>query len=288
MSGWWYGEYKPAAPLQVQGGIKASGKGGFAKKWWGKRWLEVLESFHIGTRLARGRGYAKKGQVANLSIETGRIKASVQGTRARPYTITVELAPYSETEWEGVLEEIRENPLVAARLLAGDMPEELEELCARKKLPLFPKKRGDMTTNCSCPDRSNPCKHIAAVFYVMAEAFDGDPFLLLRLRGLDREAFLARLGPVSPEDIEESEEISSPCPLPAEPAIFWDTAGDTPDIAPLSAPGKTHAALLRRLGTPPFWRGSEGFAEAMTAIYETAACGTEALHREIEENGGKR
>ena len=41
---------------------------------------------------------------------------------------------------------------------------------------------------CSCPDSEVPCKHLAATFYLLAEAFDEDPFLILRWRGRDREA----------------------------------------------------------------------------------------------------
>ena len=284
MSGWWYNDYTPAPPREVRGGIKASGKGGFAKKWWGKRWLEVLESFGIGARLSRGRAYAKKGQVADLSIGTGLIRASVQGTRVKPYTITIQLAPYSAAQWDEIFGAVAEHPVVAARLLAGEMPEEMEELCAKRKLPLFPKRQGDMVTECSCPDWSNPCKHIAAVFFVMAEAFDGDPFLLLRLRGMDRDVFISRIAPGASEE-EHEEEIRAE-PLPAEPSRFWGPEGDIPEIRiPASLP-KVHAALPGRLGPLPFWRGKETFPETMAALYETSACRAEEIHHTLEENGG--
>lgn len=285
MSGWWYDDYTPAPPRAVRGGIKASGKGGFAKKWWGKRWLDVLESFGIGARLSRGRSYAKKGQVADLSIGTGLIRASVQGTRVKPYTITVKLAPFSEKQWDEVFAAIAESPIVAARLLAGEMPEEMEDLCAKRNLPLFPKRQGDLATDCSCPDWSNPCKHIAAVFYVMAEAFDGDPFLLLRLRGMERDDFLSRLGPGAPEEMEED---TGPEPLPAEPSLFWGPGGEIPEIRVHASPTKVHGALPGRLGPIPFWRGKETFPETMAALYKTAACRAEEIYRTLEENGGIR
>src|SRR5262249_51645318 len=38
-----------------------------------------------------------------------------------------------------------------------------------------------------------PCKHIAAVFYLLAEAFDDDPFSILAWRGRTREDLLAGL-----------------------------------------------------------------------------------------------
>jgi len=60
-------------------------------------------------------------------------------------------------------------------------------------LSLFPQKQRDLKTNCSCPDWSNPCKHIAAVYYLLGEEFDRDPFLIFRLRGIAREDFVKLL-----------------------------------------------------------------------------------------------
>ncbi|MEG6552546.1 hypothetical protein V6C53_20120, partial [Desulfocurvibacter africanus] len=85
--------YEPTTPREVEGGIKScSRRGDFAASWWGKRWITVLEGFQIGARLSRGRSYARKGQVADLSVTPGEVRASVQGSRARPYAVSVRLS----------------------------------------------------------------------------------------------------------------------------------------------------------------------------------------------------
>ena len=75
--------FPPASrPRAVKGGIKAtSQRGGFGQSWWARRWIQVLESFHIGSRLQRGRSYARKGQVASIEVKKGLVEASVQGSR---------------------------------------------------------------------------------------------------------------------------------------------------------------------------------------------------------------
>jgi uncharacterized Zn finger protein len=67
--------------------------------------------------------------------------------------------------------------------------------CARPEVgcSLLPAAQRDLATDCSCPDWSNPCKHIAAVHYLLGERFDEDPFLMFELRGRSKEALLAVL-----------------------------------------------------------------------------------------------
>lgn len=196
MNAWDYDfwRYEPAPPLEVEAGIKLrSGRGRIGRTWWGRRWVETLESFDIGARLGRGRSYARKGQVAELSIGAGEVTASVQGTRWEPYEISIALRAFTEKEWQAVMKRLRRAPQVIGALLNGEMPAQFEELFTAAGLSLFPTVSGDLDTFCSCPDWSNPCKHIAAVYYILAEVFDDDPFLLLRLRGLDRTQFIAQL-----------------------------------------------------------------------------------------------
>src|SRR5215207_4499166 len=100
---WDYYEQKPAR--EVKGGIKAQSKrGGFGESWWAKRWIQVLESFNIGARLSRGRSYARNGQVLSIAIEKGKVEAKVQGSRPRPYDVTIEVKTLSESEWAKVID----------------------------------------------------------------------------------------------------------------------------------------------------------------------------------------
>jgi uncharacterized Zn finger protein len=158
----------------------------------------VLESFDIGARLARGRGYARKGQVLDLVIDSGTVSARVQGSRRVPYKIVIALKPIAARNWKRLGKAVAADAWSAARLVAGEMPETLEDTFKTLGVPLLPAKRNDLTTSCSCPDWSNPCKHVAAVYYLLGEVFDRDPFLLFRLRGLSREGFVAHLAEAQP------------------------------------------------------------------------------------------
>ena len=76
-----WGYYEPSSPIRVEGGIKTKkGYGQIGETWWSKRWIAVLESFNMGTRLTRGRSYARQGQVISIDVEPGIVKAKVQGS----------------------------------------------------------------------------------------------------------------------------------------------------------------------------------------------------------------
>ncbi|WP_431727578.1 SWIM zinc finger family protein [Verrucosispora sp. TAA-831] len=181
-------------PRRVDGGLRArSTRGAIGVSWWSRRFLEVLESFALGTRLTRGRAYARAGQVVRLDVHPGRVDAVVQGSRPRPYQVRVALPPFPVDLWARIEAELAAQAFFSARLLAGDLPAELEELLAALGAPLFPAAVADLEQHCSCPDAAVPCKHLAATFYLLAEAFDADPFALLHWRGRSRDDLLARL-----------------------------------------------------------------------------------------------
>lgn len=271
-----YAGYEPTRPKEVKGGIKAQSKrGAFASKWWGKRWTQTLESFDIGARLSRGRSYARKGQVASLEISKGSVSAKVQGSRSSAYRITIELKVFSNKQWQQIIDQLVEQPIFAAQLLGNEMPKDIEAVFKAAGLSLFPQKSRDLQTDCSCPDWSNPCKHIAAVFYLMAEAFDQDPFLLFRLRGFEREEFLELLkeGGASQDptaDEWEAQPGLEPEPLPLDAGTFW---GESTESAPLARPypPRLHAALPRRLGYLSFWRSDKDFIQQMDIFYRAGS-----------------
>src|SRR5271157_1621698 len=179
----YWGYYEYAEPIEVKEGIKAKSKrGAIGEKWWSKRFVSLLESFNIGARLGRGRSYARKGQVISIDVQKGLVDAKVQGTRPIPYDITIKLAPISEKDWEKAVDAMGSRAVFAAKLLSGEMPQDIESAFTDARVPLFPAER-DLKTDCTCPDWSNPCKHIAAVYYLLAEQFDADPFLIFKLRG---------------------------------------------------------------------------------------------------------
>lgn len=279
-----YRYFPPSTPRKVKGGIKAQSKrGGFGQSWWAKRWIAVLESFQIGQRLARGRSYARGGQVVSINIEKGSVTASVQGSRPKPYDVEIHVKALSGAAWKKLAKNLSAQAIFAAKLLAGEMPQDIENAFKEAGLSLFPGKLNDLRTDCSCPDWSNPCKHIAAVYYLLGEEFDRDPFLIFKLRGMTREEFLGLLGESgekstrgkkhdSPIPVETpQEEPPAQEPLPCDPAAFWQGQPLSDDFCGEVRVPSVVAALPKRLGNFPFWRGEEVFVEALERIYEAAS-----------------
>jgi uncharacterized Zn finger protein len=262
---YWDFYYEPTKPKEVKGGIKARSKrGAFATSWWGRRWIEILESFNIGARLQRGRTYARKGQVASLEIKSGTVTAKVQGSSSRAYKVEINVKVLSENDWQKIATTLARQAFVIAKLFAGEMPPEMEEGFQKNGFSLFPVKEEDLQTECSCPDWSNPCKHIAAVYYLLAEEFDRDPFLLFRLRGIKKDKFLSWFENLPPaDDTQTSEE-----PLTTDLKSFWGTSDDDDDFFIRTTAPPVHAALPKRLGEIPFWRGGETFTETIGEIYK--------------------
>jgi uncharacterized Zn finger protein len=277
MPGWRDGWYPPSVPRSAKGGIKARNKrGAFAATWWGERWIAVLESFNLGARLGRGRSYARKGQVVELEIGAGKVTARVQGSRARLYSVSIAIKPIANAKWGKLAKSASENMAMSAKLLAGEMPPEIEEAFAAAGAPLFPAKVGDLKTECSCPDWSNPCKHIAAAYYLLAEEFDRDPFLLFRLRGMERDAFVAALGLGAGEgaaenEAETGEKAQAPEPLSVDPETFWSGSGKAEDaISGVTVPPRS-TPLVAGLGGFPFWRGEADFQTVVSEQCNDAA-----------------
>ncbi len=299
----WANGFPPASrPRQADGGIVArSSRGQIGQHWWSKRFIVVLETFSLGSRLTRGKNYARRGQVLSLSVEPGSVCASVQGSRRTPYKVTIGLAAFSERMWAGVETALAGQAILSARLLAGEMPADLEQVFTEAGLPLFPRRAADLRMNCSCPDSVVPCKHIAATFYLLAERFDDDPFQILHWRGrerfqlLDRLRELRRASPGEPDSANDgkpgtqdvgalSETGEAPglvgaaaalVGLPVDnqerstdPAAFWS---GTP-VPPLPVhPALPNDMLLRQLPAPGHLLGAEDLVNDLRSLYARLA-----------------
>lgn len=279
---YYYDYYKPSRPREAKGGIKAQSKrGAFGESWWAKRWITVLESFDIGARLGRGRSYARLGQVLSIQIGKGVVSAEVQGSRPNPYEVKIKVKAISNADWNKLTGRLSTQAIFAAKLLAGEMPRDIENVFEDADFSLFPEKLSDLQTNCSCPDWSNPCKHIAAVYYLLGEEFDRDPFLIFKLRGMDREELISRIagktksktgaGLKKTSTSWPGREQAQPEQLPAEPEKFWGQVASHEDAADQVSIPPVTAALPRRLGKFPFWRGKENFISALEGIYRQAS-----------------
>ena len=274
--GWgWYFEPKRRKPAN---GIKAQSKK-FGQTWWSGQWLAALERLVDPNRLSRGRSYARSGQVLNLDIQAGRVDSRVQGSAPRPYKVKIEIKPLSEKDWQRVADAMAQQAIFAAKLLAGEMPQNIEEAFAAAKVTLFPTSRGDLKTQCSCPDYSNPCKHIAAVYYLLGEQFDSDPFLLFRLRGKTKDEIMSLLRTRRAQSalVEGEREVESPTPtesiepLEADPDRFWHGSAELIDFRVTIAAPPIDAAPIKRLGSPKFWHGKQDFLALLTGAYQAIA-----------------
>ncbi|CCF83519.1 SWIM zinc finger family protein [Nitrolancea hollandica] len=272
-----YYERRPRIPAN---GVRAvTGRGQkFGQTWWGETWMAALERLVDPNRLSRGRTYARQGQVLSMEIETGQISASVQGSWPAPYDVRIKLKPLKDREWNAVADAMANQARFAAKLLAGEMPENIENAFREAGASLFPESTGDLNTSCSCPDWANPCKHVSAVYYLLAEAFDSDPWLLFRLRGRDRDTIMTTLRARRAPGMGVAHETELPSPpapaaqaeaLPLEDCMdqFWTSppGQQPPPVSIVAAP--VDAIPVKQLGTPRFRTGDQEFLPLMERIY---------------------
>lgn len=279
--------FKPTKAIQTNDGIKAQSKrGAFAKNWWAERWIAALERLVDSGRLSRGRSYARKGQVLSIDETKDGITARVQGSQRTPYRISIKINHLSDAEWNKVFDALSEQAIFTAQLLAGEMPQEIEQAFELAKVSLFPSRRGDLETDCSCPDYSNPCKHIAAAHYILGERFDEDPFLIFRLRGRTQEQVMQELRKrrAGSEEVneEEAEEAEIIVPLEEQIENFWDVRAPLEGFAVSIRPPAIEIPLLKRLGEAGFVP-EPGLQTALSAAYQ--AISRKAIETAFKDTG---
>jgi len=169
----------------------------FGATWWGRLWLDSLEKLgdDYEFRLHRGKQYAEDGVVSHFSVQPGLIQAKVHGRKT--YDTTLALPALTPAQWDRALGRIAQQSRFVASLLAGEMPQGLDEIFRESGASLYPRVPKELQMHCTCPDWANPCKHLAAVCYVMAEVLDRDPWMLFDLRGRSKEEVLASLSSLS-------------------------------------------------------------------------------------------
>ena len=266
----------------------------FSRSWWGQKFIEALEKFTDSGRLSRGRSYASGGKVKTFSIKDGIVIAKVRGS-VNPYfgvyeeplyTTKIEFEPISAAKWAAVVALIASKASLISRLLLNEIPDNIEDSFAKLDLNLLPRSRKDFKSNCSCPDYSNPCKHIAGVHYLVAAELDRDPFLLFELRGLSREALHEELAksPLGqalaaelqlqkrpPEPVASYHTRPTPEPASEDQSLreFWHGTKRLPaTIDPLPEALVSGIAIKKQGDFPPFWDRDNSFIEAMENLYE--------------------
>ncbi|QDZ40010.1 hypothetical protein FRE64_08700 [Euhalothece natronophila Z-M001] len=233
------------------------------REWWVLKWLDLLEKYRFKKRLERGRNYARDGNILAINFEGAKVTAQVQGTANEPYHLWIKLDPFSNEDWHYIIQTLAEKAIFSAQLLAGEMPQDIEEVFIANGLSLFPFSLSDVHSRCNCPDPKNPCKHIAAVYYELADRFSEDPFVLFQLRGRTREQILAQIrelrqqgtsqeviGETGIDDVETEEVIEKITDDTVNLEEFWEY--DEPlDSSLLQMTGDSDQTVLEVLGDFP-------------------------------------
>ena len=224
--------------------------------WWVEQWMELINSYRFKKRLERAWTYAREGHVTSIRFEGRRVHARVQGTGDDPYKVKLWLDVLNDEDWGYVLEALTQKARWSAQLLAGIMPGDIERAFAASGRRLFPFKLQEVRSECSCPDKANPCKHISAVYFLMGDRFSEDPFVLFQLRGRTRAKLLEDLAEQRREALQAIAEAATeqtddgtkpqaeqdgtipipPHPAVLDPSLWWRyDANLDPDLVVITA-----------------------------------------------------
>ncbi len=220
---------------------------------WADAWLDALVSFSHPGRMRRGRRFAQNGFIKKLDVKPGRITAKVKDS-GKQFDVEIKFPPLDDASWEEIIEKLGSQALYSARLLSGEMPPEVMDVFSEAHAPLFPS-ANKLATSCTCPDWEAPCKHIAGVYYHLADKFEKNPFLLFYFRGRSKEALMdairASQASAQTDVVDDSATFDDP-PLEQQIDYFWEIGPALGRITfNLSRP--THPLPhFKRLGQPDF------------------------------------
>lgn len=250
-------------------------------EWWVQRWNDLLNSYRFKKRLERARNYAREGNVLSIEFKGPQVLAKVQGTAPEPYDVSLSIDPFSEEDWNYVVETMAEQAIYSAHLLAGEMPDDIEKVFTANGLSLFPFTLSDIRSRCSCPDPQNPCKHIGAVYYQLGDRFSEDPFVLFQLRGRTKEQILNDLRRLrstgtapaqTPKDSKTSEvEAFQPTrrTAPIDIEQFWQYYEPLDSSLVVIAPPPDSRTVLDVLGTIPLASADARVMQYLDGVYKT-------------------
>jgi len=238
--------------------------------WWAQQWLKNLESFGLAGRSSRVRSYVRNGNIQDIIISSGSITANVKGNRKDPYKVDIALKTLSPDEWEKVLDALAGKAIYSAKMLAGEMPDNIEEVFSALDVSLFPASANDLSARCTCEDWPEPCRHMAVVCYALALEFARNPFVLFKLRGMDKEQIIEAIRKRRTKDtgtlavgdakkVAEAEELSQSMeqdynsqPVSQSGVNYWTGRMKNCDIKIVIEPPLVEQSILKRLGEPLF------------------------------------
>ncbi|HHX63669.1 MAG TPA: hypothetical protein GX702_02150 [Chloroflexi bacterium] len=254
-----YWGYDDNDPIPTHEGLKPK-NAEITRSWWARQWLRALTQWMSPTWLAHGRAYARQGQVLDLEVQVGLVLARVQGTRPQPYRVRIEISTFTEEEWTRVIDSMAAQAIYAAQLLNGEMPHDIDDVFSAVGVSLFPNVRSVLTTQCNCPKKTNPCKHVAAVNFILGERMDEDPFILFLLRGRSKEQIMASLRARRAEhhpfgaSYVAAPVVESRGDMPLDECIesFWEMGPELEDLQIRVRPPDVEREIIKLLGDPSF------------------------------------
>jgi uncharacterized Zn finger protein len=246
----------------------------FVRSWWAERWLSLLDDLDAEWqgRLGRARTYLRDGNVRKLAIAPGAVAAQVRGSYWENYTVRLIVAPFPDRVWVSVLDGLASEAQYLAKVLAGELPRELEVLCEQAGASLFPASLSEVTETCTCLDPVRPCKHILALQLAFAQRIDTEPSQLLMLRGRSTEqiaGLLRSLWAVDPSAAGQEGSHDDTATVLQTRRYFATPALDAfaESFVVADAPPDLDASLILHLGRPPFAKPDEDVLAALAPVY---------------------
>ncbi len=250
------------------------------QSWWVAQWMELINSYRYKKRLERAWNYARQGNVISIQFEGRRVHARVQGTEKEPYKVKLWLDVLNDEDWQYVIEAMAKKAKWSAQLLAGVMPKDIENAFAASGKRLFPFKLEEVKSECTCPDKANPCKHVSAIYFLMGDRFKEDPFILFQLRGRSRQQILLDLTKQRQKlKHKQVEKISHNLytPLPIKPDLWWSYNHNLDSDLVVITPGSGKETGIHLAGElpmaedPQFPKSNTTFLSNLISHVETEA-----------------
>jgi uncharacterized Zn finger protein len=256
-----------------------------SREWWAQRWLDLLDSYRFKKRLERARNYSRQGNVLSIKFKGAKVTAEVQGTEVEPYQVSLSLESFTDEQWGFVIETMSHRAFFAAKLLAGEMPQNIEEVFTANGVSLFPFSLSDIRSKCSCPDKANPCKHIGAVYYQLGDRFSEDPFVLFQLRGSSKDKIIASLRQLRSNNTIVPE-VATNLPATAKTlniAQFWRYDRPLDPSLVVIAPPVSNESVLDILGPIPLSIDGTGNSNFDATVSEAAIAYLSDAYKQVSQ-----
>lgn len=247
--------------------------GPVGKNWWATRFVSVLEEYGENGRLTRAKHCARNGFGNNIRIGPGEVSMGIlcTGSAARPVGL---LFPRFSTEvWDTVINTITNDAALTGSLITGEFSRDLVDTLEQKEIFLIPDQYRSVRAYCHCSDDQNPCIHIAAAWYFLAEILDEDPWMLFLLHGMRREEVMSRVQTIrhqashpafASDEIPETERETG-IPEMYDTRSFFSCIGEREKALCLVPERKV--SPIRLLGPAPYRLGGKNLLERIEDLY---------------------